>query len=112
MDAPTPKGVRMKATWTCLAGLVLAATAGTAAAQYPAPYPYPRPTAPDACAGGFYCSNPYGMTYGPNYYLRPAFPPFTPLGPGLPQQMCKPQIGFPTHPYARSPRDFFMVNDP
>ena len=35
----------------------------------------------------------------------------TPLGPGLPQ-MCKPQIGFPTHPYARSPRDFFMVNDP
>jgi hypothetical protein len=102
----------MKATWTLLAGLLLAATAGTASAQYPAPHAYPGPTAPQACGAGFYSAGPYGMAYGPNYNPLPAYP-FTMLGPGVPPlpPMGGRQIGFPTHPYARSPRDFFMLGN-
>ena len=100
----------MRVTWLFLAGALLAATAGTARANYPLAYPYPRPTAPDACGGGFWCTNPCGMAYGPNYWVRPPFPPHTPLGPGVPQ-FGGAQSGFPTHPYARSPRDFFMLDN-
>ena len=90
----------------------------------------PIPAAPDACGPGWYSCGPYGMVYGPNYYLRPPFPPFQGMIPGncgpgggpggaggaggapwgnLPypgQQQI--QRNYPSHPYARGPRDFFM----
>lgn len=144
------------------------------------PYLPPRPKAPDMCGPGYYCDGPCGMIYGPNYCVRPCFPPFngllpTPMQkqPRTPeeyqemvrrqQQLMAPQQGlpplpaspgakqypnlrpgaappgpyaqpappgnyppgyappgvgpygiatFPVHPFARSPRDFFMVGDP
>jgi hypothetical protein len=57
------------------------------------------------------------MVYGPNYYLRPPFPPYNGERPCLPGKGRPAAFGpgeagplaFPTHPYARSPRDFFMM---
>lgn len=100
------------------------------------PYPYAAPgyggplMAPDACGPGFYASGCGGMVYGPNYCLYPGFMPFagavpppsgfpgpggfggfagfggTGAGPGAPPMLTTP--AFPTHPFARSPRDYFM----
>ena len=89
--------------------------------------------APDTFGPGFYTQNgPSGMVYGPNYYLTPPWAPFQgvlpcpprispqgkPMMPPLPQQMPKaggPQNylsgPFPSHPYVRGPRDFFMWNE-
>lgn len=74
-----------------------------------------RPMAPDMCGPGFYCVNPNGVMYGPNYCVQPPFPPFNGLIPqpgcgntGRPSQF--PGMSFPTHPFSRSPRDFFMVD--
>lgn len=106
----------MKAT---LIGLVFAFAAASASAQYP-PSPYtpcmPRPTAPDACGPGTYNTGPYGMVYGPNYNVHPPFPPFNgmlPTPPWYTPPAAGPNPGalvpeFPSHPYCRSPRDFFM----
>lgn len=103
----------MKATILSLgAALLLAAAATRSPAQF-FPYYAPKPAAPDACGPGYYCTNPCGMMYGPNYCLRPWFAPYNGErpncgngggGPGLGP------VGFPTHPYARSPRDFFMMD--
>lgn len=125
----------MKSCFTCLAALVLAGvSASLASAQYPPVYRYP-PQAPDACGPGYYYVNPCGMAYGPNYCLRPCWCPFNgalpcpcqpcgqcggrpPMAGGPPAQQGPPPMGpvFPAHPYARSPRDFFMTyedrNDP
>jgi hypothetical protein len=99
----------MKATVCCLGAVLLAGLSSSAvfAQGYP-PHPYAYPSAPDACGPGFYAVNEYGAPYGPNYNLYPGFPPFNGArpcvgggGPGGPG-------GFPTHPFARSPRDFFM----
>jgi hypothetical protein len=73
----------------------------------------PLGIAPDACGPGFYAPGPTGMIYGPNYYLQPPWPPYTfPLGQGGgmggPGGMGGGPAAFPTHPFARSPRDFFM----
>ncbi len=117
----------MKATLTCLAtllGLTIAAPAARAGG------PGCTPHAPDACGPGYYNAGPCGMVYGPNYCLYPCFPPwqgavFGPklcLGPnGAPCVMGPqgplplsalmqgaPPPGFVNHPFARSPRDFFM----
>jgi hypothetical protein len=94
------------------------------------------PQAPDACGKGWYNRHPCGMIYGPNYCLHPAYlppngllpypvkaplphpgiAPPAPQMPGMPgaapynpQGYC-PIMTFPTHPYARSPRDFFMLD--
>jgi hypothetical protein len=116
----------MKATMTWLGALLLAAAA-TSAVRANGPCGgggcnycwYPQlagcrqyPQAPDAChGGGFYCTNPYGQSYGPNYNIRPPFAPYSGVGaPGF--GGFGSQIVFPTHPYARSPRDFFMYGDP
>ena len=92
-------------------------------AQQPAPYfVYYIPTAPDMMGPGFYYTNCYGVTYGPNYCVTPPFAPcngplpaFCPLpgyGSGLGNQNNKayPGMSFPTHPYVRSSRDYFMVD--
>jgi hypothetical protein len=104
----------MKATLPWLAAVLLAVLAGsTAKAQYFGPC---VPRAPDACGPGYYAPNIYGAYYGPNYNLRPPYLPFNGMvfgpcqcPPGAGQgQLGSP--GFPTHPYARSPRDFFMAD--
>src|SRR5262249_47696311 len=128
------KGVAMKATIPWLAALfAVGAAAPLAQAQYYGCSPalqVPLLQAPDACGPGFYCVNPCCTVYGPNYCLRPPFEPFNGILPGrqpygygpgaIPppptpygfaqQQAAGPQgiPSFATHPYARSPRDFFM----
>jgi hypothetical protein len=55
------------------------------------------------------------MIYGPNYFLQPPWPPyrFVPPGqggfggPGGVGGMGGP-VAFPSHPFARGPRDYFM----
>lgn len=85
----------------------------------PAPPP-PRPPAPDACGPGFWCTGICGMPYGPSYCLRPPFPPFNGMLPhpsAVIQNFPSARPGpagspvFPTHPYARGPRDYFMTED-
>jgi hypothetical protein len=81
----------------------------------------PALPAPDACGPGFYTVNGCGAVYGPNHWVYPPFPPYQgpapppcfrgnggPQGPGPAQ----PTTGiYPTHPYVRGPRDFFMWNE-
>jgi hypothetical protein len=115
----------MKATAPLLGALLLAGLACPSAhAQFdgypPSPFGYPRPPAPDACGPGYIALNCCGCPYGPNYCLRPPWEPFNGLRPGLggpaglPSPASLPQLGmggqpsFPTHPFARSPRDYFM----
>jgi hypothetical protein len=86
----------------------------------------PIPQAPSAC---------YPTTYGvrcglvyPQYCPYPPFPPFQGFVPGPPQKGGGPGGGFggpgggpgggglgspvfPTHPFARSPRDYYMIYD-
>jgi hypothetical protein len=97
-------------------GLALAAPA--AKAQCFVPY---IPKAPDMCGPGNYGTNWAGLYYGPNYCVYPPFPPYQgelpgpcargagPAAglPGIPGQMGGP-LTFPSHPYARGPRDYFM----
>ena len=75
----------------------------------------PYPQNPDACGPGFYVVNGCGAVYGPNYWLRPCCPPFNGILPSLKpcpeKQAGYGQVpGFPTHPYARGPRDYFMID--
>ena len=110
--------------------LSLALSAGLAHAQvYGGCYYPPIPQAPDACGPGFYWTSICGLTYGPAYCLQPPYPPFQGMVPGPPPPRIGPDgrplppgtpgappgtagmPGFPTHPYARSPRDFFMYYD-
>lgn len=112
----------------------------TASAQYMMPvagqYYSPvmnRPlgVAPDACGPGYYVYCPDGQTIGPNYWLRPCFEPYNGIRPyvyrvngqsqfgpstqGLPQLNSangqQQQLGYPYHPFARGPRDFFMFRE-
>lgn len=73
----------------------------------PNPYrcnPYPcGPWTPDACGPGFYAPNCYGVVHGPNYNVHPPFPPFNGARPCM-------NNGAAQHLYARSPRDFFMID--
>jgi hypothetical protein len=117
------KGVSMKATFIGLAAVLLAGAAVASASAAPPPG---RPQAPDACGPGRYAANCCGQWYGPNYCLRPCYPPFNGLLPAPPRPTCNgngngngnggdgPGFGgipvFPTHPFARSPRDFFMLD--
>ncbi len=90
----------------------------------PPPYPYrgcyypPIPHAPDMCNPGYYWTSSCGLTYGPAHCPYPPFPPFQGMVPGPPKPYGGPAGPgamnsplFPTHPYARSPRDFFMYYD-
>lgn len=105
--------------------------ASTASAQYlPATGQYYSPVthrplgvAPAACGPGFYVGCPDGQTIGPNYWLRPCFEPYQGIRPyvyrvanGRPEfgpqlQRAAAQAGYPYHPYARGPRDFFMFRE-
>ena len=77
----------------------------------------PPPQAPDMRGPGYLWTSPYGITYGPNYNVRPPFPPFHGMifappkpPPGCPVGSPGGSLGFPSHLYARSPRDFFMID--
>ncbi len=104
----------------------LALSAGLAQAQPKLGCYYPPiPQAPDLCNPGYYWTSVCGMTYGPSHSVYPPYPPFQGMVPGPPPSRrpgaagaaCAPNCGpdgsplFPTHPYARSPRDFFMYFD-
>jgi len=97
--------------------LCVSLSASLASAQYVAPaLHYPLQPAPDACGPGFYCTNAYGGVYGPNYCVRPPSPPVNGvppppwIGAGT-NGCCGPIPAFPTHPYARGPRDYFMFTE-
>jgi hypothetical protein len=113
----------MKATVLAL-GVALGAfvAASTARAQQPCYCPTP-PVNWDPYWGAVYAPNCYGQWYGPNVYLHPPFAPFQGMvfppqrpgapgmpgngGPGGPGGFGGP-VAFPSHQWARSPRDFFM----
>ena len=101
----------MKATipWAgALLGTALATSLACASDYwYPASRPV-YPAAPDACGPGFYSTGPQGMVYGPSYWLQPPGAPFTMSG-ALPQGGSA--KAWPTNPYVRGPRDFFMWRD-
>lgn len=77
---------------------------------------YYIPKAPDMTGPGFYYTNSCGVTYGPNYCVTPPFAPcngpLPPFASGAMNQKPKgyPGMSFPTHPYVRSSRDYFMVD--
>jgi hypothetical protein len=118
------KGFRL--AFGALLGVALSAALAQAQPQCGCYYP-PIPQAPDMCGPGFYWANPCGMIYGPGHCPQPPFPPFQGMVPGPPPPRCGPGgpggrpgvagpggMGSPvfgTHPYARSPRDFFMYYD-
>jgi len=98
----------MRATLNCLGAMLLAAVAASPASAGPPGPPYCYPLnpgcAPDFCCQGTYPGNPWNGYHGPVSNVYPSFPPWQGLLPA-------PQPGgggFPTHPYCRSPRDFFM----
>ena len=90
---------------SALLGTALAAALASADTYYSPVFRAPLPLAPDACGPGFYTAGPCGMVYGPNYWLRPPGEPFN--GPAFPFGQ-KSGPSYPTHPYVRGPRDFFM----
>jgi hypothetical protein len=122
-----------------LVGLIVPAVqadGGTGFGYAPPPgygYPPAPRVAPDTCGPGYYCTHPCGAVYGPNYCVRPPFEPFNgflpnlcnrcpqSMGarPGLPPLPTFPVIPrppldsavIPTHPYARGPRDYFMLEN-
>ncbi len=108
-------------TWLAAALLTLAATAvASAQGPYQPPYyypgykPYPCYPPYDVCCGPVsYTVDAMGNVY-PAHQVRPPFQPFNGL---LPVQDNggggggRAGFGLPQHPYARSPRDFFMYYD-
>jgi hypothetical protein len=99
----------MKMIVSCLAGLlvVLACTA-TARAQQPCYPGYAAgPQFPGAYAPGFTGYNGYGAGFAPSYGPNPPFPPFNGMLPPAPWQQSN---RFPSHPYVRGPRDYFMID--
>jgi hypothetical protein len=111
----------MKATSRWLGALLLAAAAASTASAYPYAPCCPPPPAPDACGPGFYLTDRCGCVYGPYYCVRPCFQPFNGVLLGQPPRAggapgmascpgCPAVPIFPTHPYARGPRDFFMLD--
>jgi len=114
----------MKATVSCLAALLVALACSDAArAQQPCyagqfagsqtpigcpPSPPPGPYGGmmgGAMMGGAMMGG--GMMGGPNGGPNPPRPPFNGM---LPYQSQSRMPMFRTHPYARSPRDFFMID--
>jgi hypothetical protein len=105
----------MRTTITGLTAVAVLALAGSLAH---AQQPFVPPGQPWACNSPFYNVGQCGCWYGPNYCFQgPCLPaaPFNGMlaipnrngaggaGAGFPGI-----ASFPTHPFARSPRDFFM----
>jgi len=94
--------------------------------------------APDATGPGFYFVDACGVVWGPNHCVYPPFPPFQGMLPGptgkclqasqcgvppwspafpMPQPPAPSAPGhqatgiYPSHPYIRGPRDYYMWNE-
>lgn len=90
------------------AGMPYPAYAGTPM-PYARPYPaYPARVAPDMCGPGWWGVNQCGAPYGPNHCVYPPFPPYNGERPSMGGGGGSP--AFMTHPFARGPRDFFMLD--
>ncbi len=107
---------------TSVFGVLLLASAASAQCYWITPVSkMPVPHAPDARGPGYYVfvpgCNTHGTLVGPNYCLYPPFAPFQgilpPMGPsgGAMQGPPPGPAAFPSHPFVRSPRDFFMFNE-
>ena len=92
-----------------LLGIALAASIASAQTYCSPVFHVPLRPAPDACGPGYYAANANGMVYGPNYWVRPPWEPFN--GPMFNVGQGNISPTFPSHPYVRSPRDFFMWRD-
>jgi hypothetical protein len=100
----------MKATLQGLSALLLAAVAVSSSyAQLPCPscssqrlqyMPMPANYAPSF----------YGSPFGANYGGMPPMPYGGVRPPAIPFGCPNGRMGFPVHPYARSPRDYFMMD--
>jgi hypothetical protein len=99
-----------------LFGLLLAAPCVQAQPCYA-----PIPQAPSACYPSGYAQNRCGLVY-PMYCPYPPFGPFQGMVPGPPPPCAGGGGGpggggplgspvFPSHPFARGPRDYFMYYD-
>jgi hypothetical protein len=58
----------------------------------------------NAFSPGCIGTNMYAPSYGVGGWGAPPWPPYSGIGPGMPPR------SMPTHPFARSPRDFFMLD--
>lgn len=77
-----------------------------AAYPYAMPYrPYPARVAPDMCGPGWWGVNQCGAPFGPNHCVYPPFPPYNGERPPIGKSPA-----FMTHPFARGPRDYFMLD--
>jgi hypothetical protein len=99
----------MRSILLTLAVLLVATAIASPAHAVPPGYPdccfVPKPQAPDAvCGCPSWYRNAYGGVYGPMYNVYPPFMPWNGLLPA-------PSHGYPTQPYTRSPRDYFMYED-
>jgi hypothetical protein len=101
-----PKGVTMKKATLLAAGVLLGSlfAAGSAKAQCFGCQSAPQ--AANAFSPSFYCQNCSGQWYGPNNNMYP--PPFPPFNGMVYAPTPPPQARFPSHPFARGPRDYFM----
>jgi hypothetical protein len=109
----------MKATVLALGVALGALVAVLPARAQPCYCPVP-PVAWDPYVTAFYAPNAYGQWQGPGYYLAPPFAPFQGMvfpptrpgcgngGNGFGGNGFGGQVAFPTHQWARSPRDYFM----
>jgi hypothetical protein len=99
----------MKATISWAGALLATAlTASFAAADWP-PYYGPAGAGPNC---GYYSAAPNGVVYGPNYWFRPPGEPFNgstyDAAPAPSRGRGRRVPTYPSHPYVRGPRDFFM----
>jgi hypothetical protein len=94
-------------------GALLVAGALASVAHADHPFFLTHPCAVNCCGPAFNGCNAFGYTSGPGYPAMLPPRPFNGLYP-VPRVGSGPGNGnfasFPTHPYARSPRDFFMVD--
>ena len=104
----------MRATVCCLGALLVAlALSGAAQAQQPFPNGYGNyMQAPAASGPGYSYYNGWGAPYGSAYWPHPPWPPVGTVPPDFSSQQNQQNAPpmFPTHYYARSPRDFFMLD--
>jgi hypothetical protein len=100
----------MRSLLAGLLGIIAFAALTSTALAVPPGYPEGcyvwKPQAPDMyTCNGCCCAPPsYGMVCAPGCCVYPCFPPFQGVLPILDNRV-------PNHPYARSPRDFFMYED-
>src|SRR5262249_44014808 len=93
-----------------LGALLVAGVAAAVAHADPYYWQY-QPQAPTTCGPGFAGANPYGMIFGASFGPQLPPEPFGGIRPNMPFNMgCNGNRGCQL--WFRSPRDFFMLDDP